>query len=80
VPRGASLPVQREGLRFAQVDRLKAARFHRSANWRRPGHTVEGRAQLTASLRWSEAVVRRHAAFGDEPKSHVEPPLRRDRR
>ena len=76
MPRGASLLVQGEGLRFAQVDRLKAARFHRSANWRRPGHTVEGRAQLTASLRCSEAILRRHAAVRDEPRSHAEPALR----
>jgi hypothetical protein len=31
---------------------------------RRPGRTMERRAQLAASLRRSEAVVRRHRARG----------------
>ena len=45
-----------------RVERLKATRFHGSPVSRRPGRTMERRAQLTASLRRSEAVVRRHFA------------------
>jgi hypothetical protein len=51
---------------FSWVERLKAARFHRSAISRRPAHCREFSSQ--PSQRRSEAVVRRHAAFGDEPK------------
>jgi hypothetical protein len=49
-------------LRRAQhrIERLKAKRFHGGPVSRRPGRTMERRAQLTASLRRSEAVVRRH--------------------
>jgi hypothetical protein len=43
-----------------RIERLKATRFHGSPVSRRPGRTMERRAQLTASLRRSEGVVRRH--------------------
>ena len=43
-----------------RIERLKATRFHGGPVSRRPGRTMERRAQLTASLRRSEAVVRRH--------------------
>jgi hypothetical protein len=43
-----------------RVERLKATRFHGGPVSRRPGRTMERRAQLTASLRRSEAVVRRY--------------------
>jgi hypothetical protein len=45
-----------------RIERLKATRFHGGPVSRRPGRTMERRAQLTASLRRSEAVVRRHRA------------------
>jgi hypothetical protein len=45
-----------------RIERLKATRFHGSPVSRRPGRTMERRAQLEASLRRSEAVVRRHFA------------------
>jgi hypothetical protein len=44
------------------IERLRATRFYGGAVSRRPGRTMERRAQLTASLRRSEAVVRRHRA------------------
>jgi hypothetical protein len=43
-----------------RIKRLKATRFHGGPVSGRPGRTMERRAQLTASLRRSEAVVRRH--------------------
>ena len=45
-----------------RIERLKATRFHGSPVRLRPGRTMERRAQLTAALRRSEAVVRRHLA------------------
>jgi hypothetical protein len=45
-----------------RIERLKTTRFHGNAVTRRRGRTMERRAQLTASLRRSEAVVRRHFA------------------
>jgi hypothetical protein len=45
-----------------RIERLKATRFHGGSVTRRPGRTMERGAQLTASLRRSEAVVRRHFA------------------
>ena len=45
-----------------RIERLIATRFHGGSVSRRPGRTMERRAQLTASLRRSEAVVRRHRA------------------
>jgi uncharacterized Zn finger protein (UPF0148 family) len=45
-----------------RIERLKATRFHGGPVSRRPGRTMERRAQLTASLRRCEAVVRRHFA------------------
>jgi hypothetical protein len=45
-----------------RIEHLKATRFHGGPVSRRPGRTMERRAQLTASLRRSEAVVRRHRA------------------
>jgi hypothetical protein len=45
-----------------RIERLKATRFHGGPVRLRPGRTMERRAQLTASLRRSEAVVRRHLA------------------
>jgi uncharacterized Zn finger protein (UPF0148 family) len=45
-----------------RIERLKATRFHGGPVNRRPGRTMERRAQLTASLRRSEAVMRRHFA------------------
>ena len=45
-----------------RIERLKVTRFHGDPVSRRPGHTMERRAQLTLSLRRSEAVVRRHFA------------------
>jgi ribosomal protein S27AE len=51
-------------LRRAQhrIARLKATRFHGDPVSARPGRTMERRIQLEASLRRSEAVVRRHFA------------------
>ena len=51
-------------LRRAQqrIERLKATRFHGGPVSPRPGRTMERRAQLTASLRRSEAIVRRHVS------------------
>ena len=51
-------------LRRAQhrVESLKATRFHGGPVSQRPGRMMERRAQLTASLRRSEALVRRHFA------------------
>jgi hypothetical protein len=43
-----------------RIERLKATRFHGGPVSGRPGRTMERRAQLTGSLRRSEAVVRRH--------------------
>jgi hypothetical protein len=43
-----------------RIERLKATRFHGGPVSSRAGRTMERRAQLTASLRRSEAVVRRH--------------------
>jgi hypothetical protein len=45
-----------------RIERLKATRFHGGPMSCRPGRTMERRAQLTAALRRSEAVVRRHFA------------------
>jgi hypothetical protein len=45
-----------------RIEHLKATRFHDGPVSSRPGRTMERRAQLTASLRRSEAVVRRHRA------------------
>ena len=45
-----------------RIERLKAMRFHGGPVSHRPGRTMERRDQLTASLRRSEAVVRRHRA------------------
>jgi hypothetical protein len=45
-----------------RIKRLKTTRFHGGPVSPRPGRTMERRAQLTASLRRSEAVVRRHRA------------------
>jgi hypothetical protein len=45
-----------------RMERLKATRFHGGPVRIRPGRTMERRAQLTASLRRSETVVRRHRA------------------
>jgi hypothetical protein len=45
-----------------RIEWLKARRFHGGPVSHRPGRTIERRAQLTASLRRSEAVVRRHRA------------------
>jgi hypothetical protein len=45
-----------------RIERLTATRFHGGPVSHRPGRTMERRAQLTASLRRSEAVVRRHRA------------------
>jgi hypothetical protein len=45
-----------------RIERLKATRFHGGSVTRRPGRTMERRAELIASLRRSEAVVRRHFA------------------
>ena len=45
-----------------RIERLKATRFHGGPVSHRPGRTMEHRAQLAASLRRSEAVVRRHFA------------------
>jgi hypothetical protein len=45
-----------------RIERLKAMRFHGGPVSHRPGRTMERRAQLIASLRRSEAVVRRHRA------------------
>jgi hypothetical protein len=52
------------GVRRAQhrIERLKATRFHGGPVSRRPGRTMERRAQLMASLGRSEAVVRQHRA------------------
>jgi hypothetical protein len=44
------------------VECLKATRFHGGPVSQRPGRMMERRAQLTASLRRSEALVRRHFA------------------
>jgi hypothetical protein len=43
-----------------RIERLKATRFHGGPVSSRAGRTMERRAQLTASLRRSEAVVRRY--------------------
>jgi hypothetical protein len=45
-----------------RVECLKATRFHGGPISGRPGRTMERRAQLEASLRRSEAVVRQHFA------------------
>jgi hypothetical protein len=45
-----------------RVEGLKATRFHGGPVSPRPGRTMERRTQLTASLRRSEGVVRRHRA------------------
>jgi uncharacterized Zn finger protein (UPF0148 family) len=45
-----------------RIERLKTTRFHGRPVSHRPGRTMERRAQLMASLRRSEAVVRRHFA------------------
>jgi hypothetical protein len=45
-----------------RIERLKATRFHGRPVSSRPGRTMERRAQLTAALRRSEAVMRRHRA------------------
>jgi hypothetical protein len=45
-----------------RIERLKTMRFHGGPVSRRPGRTLERRSQLEASLRRSEAVVRRHRA------------------
>jgi hypothetical protein len=45
-----------------RIERLKATRFHGEPVSRRRGRTMERRAALTATLRRSEAVVRRHRA------------------
>jgi hypothetical protein len=45
-----------------RIERLKATRFHGGPVSRRPGRTMERRAQLMASLRRCETVVRRHFA------------------
>jgi hypothetical protein len=45
-----------------RIERLTATRFHGGSVSHRPGRTMERRAQLTASLRLSEIVVRRHRA------------------
>jgi hypothetical protein len=45
-----------------RIERLKATRFHGERVSHRPGRTMERRVELTASLRRSEAVVRRHFA------------------
>jgi hypothetical protein len=45
-----------------RIERLKVTRFHGGPVTHRPGRTMQRRAQLTASLRRSEAVVRRHFA------------------
>jgi hypothetical protein len=45
-----------------RIEQLKTTRFHGGPVSRRPGRTMERRAQLTASLRRSEAVMRRHFA------------------
>jgi hypothetical protein len=45
-----------------RIERLKAMRFHGGPVTRRPGRTMERRAELMASLRRCEAVVRRHHA------------------
>jgi len=45
-----------------RVESLKATRFHGGPVSQRPGRMMERRAQLTASLRRSEALVRRHFA------------------
>jgi hypothetical protein len=45
-----------------RIERLKTTRFHGGPVSQRPGRTIERRAQLEASLRRSEAVVRRHFA------------------
>jgi hypothetical protein len=45
-----------------RIERLKATRFHGGPVSGRVGRSMERRAQLTASLRRSEAVVRRHFA------------------
>jgi hypothetical protein len=45
-----------------RITRLKATRFHGGPVSRRPGRTMERRAQLTASLRRSAAIVRRHVS------------------
>jgi hypothetical protein len=65
-----------------RIERLKATRFNGGPGSHRPGRSMERRAQLMTSLRWSEAVARRHfagrivAALKDEPRSHAEPPFR----
>jgi hypothetical protein len=45
-----------------RIERLKTTRFHGGPVSGRPGRTMERRIQLAASLRRSEAVVRRHFA------------------
>jgi hypothetical protein len=45
-----------------RIERLKATRFHGDQVTSRPGRAMERRAQLEASLRRSEAIVRRHFA------------------
>jgi hypothetical protein len=65
-----------------RIERLKVTRFHGGPGSHRPGRSMERRARLMTSLRWSEAVVRRPLAGRiltapkDEPRSHAEPPLR----
>jgi hypothetical protein len=56
--------VGKPAVRRAQhrIERLNATRFHGDPVSRRPGRTMERRARLMASLRRSEAVVRRHRA------------------
>ena len=45
-----------------RIELLKATRFHSGSVSHRPGRTMERRAELMASLRRSEAVVRRRFA------------------